>query len=151
MTILERIQSDVKDAMRARDTERTTALRMLVNALQMESKNRKHDLDDVEEIAVMSRERKKRIEAAEAFESAGADDRAALERAQLTMIEAYLPEQMDAAEIQQLVAAAIAETGADSPAHMGQVMKALKPKVQGRADGKTVSDAVRAALADMGA
>jgi uncharacterized protein len=146
MSLLEQLQSDVKDAMRARDSERTQNLRLLVAALQKVSKEKLRDLDEAEEIQVLNRERKQRIEAAEAFEQGGADDRAAAERSQAALIEQYLPEQMDEAELARLVDEAVAETGASSPKEMGAVMKALMPKVAGRADGKAVSAAVQARL-----
>jgi uncharacterized protein YqeY len=150
MSLLAQIQDDVKDAMRARDTDRTTSLRMLVAALQDEAKTKQRDLDEQEEIAILTRERKKRVEAAEGFEKGGAEDRAAVERAQLAMIEAYLPEQLSEDEVAELVTGAIAATGASSPKDMGLVMKELKPKIQGRADGKVVSGLVQKALAGSG-
>lgn len=146
MSLLERIQSDVKDAMRARDAERTLHLRLLVDALQKEAKTKQRELDEQEEIAVLSRERKQRVEAAEGFEAGGASERAANERGQIELIEQYLPEQLSQQELDRLVAEAVAETGASSPKEMGTVMKALMPKVQGRADGKVVSAAVQRAL-----
>jgi uncharacterized protein YqeY len=147
MTLLEQIKSDIKDSMRARDADRTEALRLLADSLQKEAKAKLRDLDDAEEIKVLSRERKQRIEAAEAFEQGGAEQRAAAERFQLGLIEAYLPQQLDEAEVAKLVAEAIAEVGATEPKQMGAVMKALQPKIAGRADGKVVSQAVRDALA----
>lgn len=147
MTLIERIQGDVKDAMKAGDGERRDALRMFVAALQNEAKSRLRDLDDTEEIAVLTRERKKRVEAAELFDQGGASDKAAAERSQIELIDGYLPAQLAPDELAAMIAAAIAETGASSPRDMGAVMKALKPKVAGRADGKVVSDGVREALA----
>lgn len=150
MSILERIQADVRQSMRDRDTERSTALRMLVAALQDEAKTRQRELDDSEEIAVLSRERKKRVEAAEGFEKGGSSERAARERQQLQMIEQYLPSQLDQQQVDALVAEAIAQTGATSPREMGAVMKAVMPKIQGRADGKVVSASVQRQLAAAG-
>lgn len=146
MSVLEQIQADVKDAMRARDTDTTTQLRMLVAALQGEAKNKLRDLEEAEEIAVLSRERKKRVEAADLYDQGGAPDKAAAERTQIEMIDAYLPAQLSDEEVAKFVAEAVAETGASSPQDMGKVMKALMPKVQGRADGKVVSRAVQQAL-----
>jgi uncharacterized protein YqeY len=146
MELLERIQADVKDAMRARDSDRVQSLRMFVAALQNEAKSRLRDLEDGEQLAVLTRERKKRVESAEQFEQAGHADKAHAEREQMALIDAYLPAQLDDAELAKLVAEAVAETGATSPKDMGTVMKALMPKVQGRADGKVVSAAVNAAL-----
>lgn len=146
-SLTERIQHDIKDAMKARDSDRTTALRMFVSALQSESKNKLRPLEEAEEVAVLQRERKKRVEAAEAFEQAGASERAEAERAQQRMLDAYLPQQMTAAELDAIVLQAVQETGANNPSQMGMVMKALMPKVQGRADGKVVSESVKRALA----
>jgi uncharacterized protein len=146
MSLLERIQSDVKDAMRARDSDRTQNLRMLVNSLQKDAKEKQRDLTEQEEVAVLSRERKQRVEAAEAFEAGGATDRAAVERTQLALIEEYLPSQLGEDELAALVSDAVAEAGASSPKDMGAVMKVLMPKVQGRADGKAVSAAVQRQL-----
>jgi len=146
MALLEQLQNDVKEAMRARDSERTQNLRMLVNSLQREAKDKQRDLSGAEEIQVLSRERKKGLEAADAFASGGAEDRAAVERTQIQLIEQYLPAQMGDDELERLVAEAVTETGATSPKDMGAVMKALMPKVQGRADGKLVSAAVQKAL-----
>lgn len=147
MEVLEKIQSDVKESMRARDSERSTQLRMFVAALQNEAKSKLRDLTTAEQIAVLTRERKKRVEAAELYDQGGAADRAAAERVQVEMIDAYLPEQMSEEEVVALVAAAVAETGATGPQQMGLVMKALMPKVAGRADGKLVSQTVQKALA----
>jgi len=114
-TLLERLQGDVKDAMKARDTERVQSLRLFVNAVQVEGKSKLRDLEDPEAVQVLQREKKKRIEAAEAFEAAGHDDRAAVERQQAELLDGYLPEQMSDAELDELVRAAVAETGADGP------------------------------------
>lgn len=147
MTLLDRIQNDVKDAMRARDTELTTQLRMLVAALQDEAKRKLRALEEPEEIAILTRERKKRLEAATAFEGGGAADRAAKEREQMAMIEAYLPEQIGNEELAVIVQEAVTASGANNPSQMGLVMKLVIPKIQGRADGKVVKDAVQRALA----
>lgn len=127
--------------MKAGDRERTGALRLVVDALQQDAKLGKGD-----EIAVLQRERKKRIEAAEAYEGAGRDEQAAAERFEAELIEGYLPQQLSDEELAELVDAAIAETGADGMKQMGQVMATLKPQVAGRADGKRVSTAVRKKL-----
>ena len=127
--------------MKARESERVAALRLVVDALQQDAKLGKGD-----EIAVLQRERKKRVEAAEAYEGAGRAEQAAAERFEAELIEAYLPQQLSDEELGELVAAAIAETGASEQKQMGQVMSALMPKVGGRADGKRVSAAVRQEL-----
>lgn len=141
MSVLERVQDDVKTAMKARDRERAAALRLVVDVLQQDAKLGKGD-----EIAVLQRERKKRVEAAEAYEGAGRADQAASERFEAELIEGYLPQQLSDEELAQLVQAAIEETGASERRQMGQVMSALMPKVGGRADGKRVSAAVRQKL-----
>ena len=141
MPVLEQVQEDVKAAMKARDRERAGALRLIVDVLQKDAK-----LGDGDEIAVLQRERKKRIEAAEAYEGAGRAEQAAAERFEAERIEGYLPQQLSDEELAELVEAAIAETGASEQKQMGQVMSALMPKVGGRADGKRVSAAVRQKL-----
>ena len=147
MELLARIQDDVKDGMRARDTERVTQLRMFVAALQNEAKTKQRDLTEAEELAILTREKKKRIEAAEMFDQGGAVDKAAAERVQIDMLDQYLPRQLSDDELEALITAAIADTGATGPAAMGMVMKALKEQTAGRADGKVVSENVKAALA----
>jgi uncharacterized protein len=141
MSVLEQVQSDERTAMKARDRERAAALRMIVDALQQDAKLGKGD-----EVEVLQRERKKRVEAAEAYEGAGRAEQAAAERFEAELIEGYLPQQLSDPELAELVEAAVAETGADGMRQMGQVMSALMPKVGGRADGKRVSAAVRAKL-----
>ena len=133
----------MKTAMKARDRERAGALRMIVDVLQKDAK-----LGEGDEIAVLQRERKKRVEAAEAYEGAGRADQAASERFEAELIEGYLPQQLSDEELGELVEAAIAETGASEQRQMGQVMSAVMPKVGGRADGKRVSAAVRQKLVD---
>jgi len=141
MSALEQVQEDVRTAMKARDRERAGALRLIVDVLQKDAK-----LGAGDEVAVLQRERKKRVEAAEAYEGAGRAEQAAAERFEAGLIESYLPAQLSDDELAELVDAAIAETGATGIKQMGQVMGALKPKVDGRADGKRLSTAVRAKL-----
>jgi uncharacterized protein YqeY len=141
MAVLEQVQDDVKTAMKARDRDRASALRMIVDVLQKDAK-----LGDGDEIAVLQRERKKRVEAAEAYENAGRAEQAAAERFEAELIEGYLPQQLSDEELAEIVAAAVAETGASEQKQMGQVMSAVMPKVGGRADGKRVSAAVREKL-----
>lgn len=150
MSILSTIQADVKDAMRARDSDKLTSLRMFVAALQSEAKDKLRDLTEAEEIAVLGRERKRRVEAAEAYDAGGAEERAAAERYQVGLVDVYLPAQMEQSELDALVDAAVSEVGATSPKEMGAVMKALMPKIAGRADGKAVSTSVQRALAKAG-
>jgi uncharacterized protein YqeY len=141
MSVLEQVQNDVRTAMKARDKERASALRLIVDVLQQDAKLGKGD-----EIAVLQRERKKRVEAAEAYENAGRAEQAAAERFEAELIEGYLPAQLSDEELGEIVAAAVAETGASEQRQMGEVMSAVMPKVGGRADGKRVSAAVREKL-----
>jgi uncharacterized protein len=141
VSVLEQVQSDVRVAMKARDRERAAALRMVVDVLQQDAKLGKGD-----EVAVLQRERKKRVEAAEAYEDAGRAEQAAAERFEAELIEGYLPQQLSDEELAALVEEAVTETGATEQRQMGQVMSALMPKLGGRADGKRVSAAVRAKL-----
>ncbi len=127
--------------MKARDRERAGALRLLVDSLQQDAKLGKGD-----EIAVLQRERKKRLEAAAAYEGAGRAEQAAGERFEAELIEGYLPAQLSEEELAGLIEAAIAETGATEQRQMGEVMSAVMPRVGGRADGKRVSAAVREKL-----
>jgi uncharacterized protein YqeY len=134
--------------MRARDEVRSSTIRMVLTAIKNEEVSGKEarDLSDAEVITVLSREAKKRREAAEAFEQAGAADRAANEKAEGVIIAEYLPAQLSESEIKVMIAAAIAESGATGPQQMGQVMKLIQPKIAGRADGGIVSSLVKAAL-----
>jgi uncharacterized protein len=141
MSVLEQVQADVRTAMKAGERERAAALRMIVDSLQQDAKLGKGD-----EVAVLQRERKKRLEAAEAYREADRVAQESAERFEAELIEAYLPAQLSDEELADLVEAAIAETGASEQKQMGQVMSALKPKVGGRADGKRVSTAVREKL-----
>jgi uncharacterized protein YqeY len=141
MSVLEQVQADVRTAMKAGDRERAAALRMVVDALQQDAKLGKGD-----EVAVLQRERKKRLEAADAYREAGREEQAASERFEGELIEGYLPQQLSDEELAELVDAAVAESGATEQRQMGQVMSALMPKVGGRADGRRVSAAVRERL-----
>jgi uncharacterized protein len=141
MSVLEQVQADVRTAMKAGERERAAALRMIVDALQKEAK-----LGDGDEVAVLQRERKKRIEAAEAYHEGGRAEQAEAERSEAELIEAYLPAQLSDEELAELVDAAVTESGASEQKQMGQVMSVLMPKVGGRADGKRVSAAVRERL-----
>jgi uncharacterized protein YqeY len=140
-TILEQVQEDVKTAMKAGEKGRVGQLRMIVNALQQEAKEGKDD-----EVAALQRERKRRLDAAEALREGGRDDQAAVEQSEAELIEGYLPEQLSDEQLVELVGAAVEEAGASEPKDMGGVMKVLMPKIGGRADGKRVSQAVREKL-----
>jgi uncharacterized protein len=140
-TILEQVQADVRTAMKSGERERAGALRLVVDALQQDAKLGKGD-----EVAVLQRERKKRLEAADAFEGGGRSEQAATERAEAELIEAYLPEQLSDEELGEMAQKAISEAGATERREMGKVMSLLMPAVGGRADGKRVSQAVRERL-----
>ena len=149
MSLKEKLQNDLTAAMRARDEIKSSTIRMILTSIKNEEVSGKEarDLSDAEVITVLSREAKKRREAAEAFDQAGAKDRADQERAEGVVIAEYLPKQLSEDEIKALIAEAIAETGANSLAQMGIVMKSLQPKTAGKADGGLVSSLVKAALA----
>jgi uncharacterized protein YqeY len=141
LSLLAQIQDDVKDAMKAGERERVHALRLIVNELQKAAKE-----SGGEEVDVLQRERKRRLEAAEAYREGGRADRAEAEEREAELIGSYMPEQISDEELQAIVGDAVAESGATSPKEMGQVMALVMPKVKGRADGKRVSDAVKEKL-----
>jgi uncharacterized protein YqeY len=144
-----KLQGDLNTSMKARDELTTATLRMTLAAITTEEVAGKQarELSDDEVLRVITREAKKRREAAEAFDAAGRTELADRERAEGTVLDAYLPTQLADAELSALVAAAIAETGASGPQGIGAAMKAVQPLVAGRADGKRVSDEVRRQLA----
>ena len=147
MTLQNRLQQDMQAAIRERDELRRDTLRMVVSAAYNASKQAGRDLTDDEVVTVLSREVKTRRESVEAFTVGGRADAAAKEQAEIEIISAYLPEQIDPAELAQIVAAAVEESGATSVKDMGKVMAVLMPKVKGRAEGKVVSSLVTQELA----
>ncbi|MCS6826320.1 MAG: GatB/YqeY domain-containing protein [Caldilinea sp.] len=149
MTLVERIDADLKRAMRERNEPAKLALRSLKTALMQArtSGEQAHDLNETEVIEVVRREAKRRKEAAEEFERLGAPDRAAAEMLEYQVLQQYLPQQLTEAEIEEIARAVIAELGADSLKQMGQVMPAVLAKTGARADGKTVNQVVRRLLA----
>jgi len=148
-SLKDQLHADLTTAMKARDELTTATLRMLLTAVTTEevSGASARELSDDEVLRVVNREAKKRREAAEAFADAGRTEQAQRERDEETVLTRYLPAQLDDAALTALVADAIAETGAAEPRQMGLVMKAVQPKVAGRADGKRVSAEVRRQLA----
>jgi len=144
----DRLRSDLTDAMRARDQVRLRTLRMALTSITNEevSGNAVHDLSDEDIVKVLTREAKKRREAAEAFEAAGRVEQAAAERAEGDVLADYLPAQLGDEELRGLVAAAIAETGATGMPALGKVMKAVTPQVAGRAEGGRIAAEVRRQL-----
>jgi uncharacterized protein YqeY len=147
MTIIEQIQSQLREAMKAGQRERLDALRLLYSALQRAEKDRPAgEFSDQDALAVLRRERKQRVEAAEAYRTAGQEQRAVAEEADLPVIDAFLPAAMGDDELEALVDAAIAETGAASVKDMGRVMGLVTQRAQGRADGRAASALVRSRL-----
>jgi uncharacterized protein len=145
VTLAEQVRTDMTSAMKAGEKQRVGALRLVLSELQKAAKEGGDD-----ELAVLRRERKRRLEAAEQFRDGGRPELAAQEESEAELIEGYLPAEISDQELGAIVDAAIAETGASEPKDMGRVMKAAIAKVQGRADGKRVSARVRAALAGNG-
>jgi uncharacterized protein len=148
-TLKEQIHADLVSAMKARDETRARTLRMVLTSIRNEevSGTAVHELTDDEVIKILGREAKRRREAAAAFAEAGRPEQAAAEQAEEDVLNAYLPAQLDDAELAAMIAAAITETGASGPSGMGQVMKLLTPRVAGRADGSRVAAMVRGQLA----
>lgn len=149
MSLADQIQSDLTAAMKSRDAETVATLRMVVAAIKNArvEGGRTGDLSDEETMDILTREAKKRNEAAEAYDQAGRDELAGKERSELAILQRYLPEQLGEDELRAVVDEAIAETGASEPSDMGKVMSAVMPKVKGRADGKQVNAMVRERLA----
>jgi uncharacterized protein YqeY len=147
MSLLEQIQGDVKDAMKAGERDRVHALRLVVNELQKAAKeNPQGGSRGADEVEVLQRERKRRLEAAEAYRDGGRTDLAEAEEHEAELIAGYMPEQLSDEELAAIVGDAVAESGASSPQEMGKVMAVVMPKVKGRADGKRVSAAVKERL-----
>jgi uncharacterized protein len=142
MSLLEQIQHDVKDAMKAGEKQRVHALRLVVNELQKAAKE-----NGADEVEVLQRERKRRFEAAEAYRDGGRTDLAEAEELEAELIGSYMPEQLTDDELDAIVGDAVAQSGASSPKEMGRVMALVMPQVKGRADGKRVSNAVKEKLA----
>jgi uncharacterized protein len=144
MSTIEQVRADTAAALKAGDRERAQALRLITNELQRAVKDSKNG--EADEAAVLQRERKRRLEAAEAYREAGRDDLADAEEREAALIEHYLPEQLSDDELHAIVGDAVAESGASSPKEMGKVMSVVMPRIQGRADGKRVSQLVKEKL-----
>lgn len=149
MTLSERLEAAMRDAMRARDEMRTQTLRMAMAAAHNQRIAKGRDLTDEEVVDVLTKQVKQRRESITMFRDAGREERAAAEEAEAAILAEFLPEQLSAEQIEELARAAIAETGAAGPGDMGRVMGALSPRTKGRADGRAVSDAVRRLLAEV--
>ncbi len=143
--MIEQVKADLREARFARDAEKVSALSMLLAALT-DAEKANGALDEMTAIQVLTRERKRRVEAAESFREGGREEAAVKEESEAALIDGYLPEQIAPGELSVMIAAAIAEAGATTPKDLGAVMKLLQPKTAGRADGKAVSIAVREAL-----
>jgi len=141
MSVLEQVQEAVKTALKAGDRERVHALRLIADALQKAEKDNGGDPTEV-----LQRERKRRLEAAEAYRDGGRADAADAEEREAEVISSYMPEQISDGDLREIVGNAIAESGASSPQEMGKVMSLVMPQVKGRADGKRVSAAVKEML-----
>src|SRR3989304_1053759 len=146
--IAETLQAKIGEALKAHDEIRLSTLRLLSSAFNYEFIAKQHKLSEEEELAVDRKEAKKRKEAIEAYEKAGAQDRADKEKKELAILEEYLPAQLSDAEVEKMVDEAIAETGAKTMADMGKVMGAAVAKAAGRAEGGKISELVRQKLGD---
>jgi uncharacterized protein YqeY len=147
VSLITEIEDEIKEAMKARDAERRDALRLIVNALKGSEKELQRPLSDDEELQVLQRERKKRVEAADAFRTGGREEQATAEERELAILEEFMPEPLSEEEIEEIIDDAIAEVGATSMADLGRVMADVMPQVAGRADGSSVSQIVREKLA----
>ncbi|MFN2285427.1 MAG: GatB/YqeY domain-containing protein [Anaerolineae bacterium] len=143
MDLKEQLQHDLQDAMRARDEQRKLALRMALSAVQLAEVEQRSDLDDAAIVEVIRKEVRRREDALEMMRQAGRDDMIADDEAQVIILQSYLPKLMTEEEIEVIAREVIAEVQATSPADMGKVMKSLMPRVQGKADGRMVSQVVR--------
>ena len=147
MTLIEQIENDVKEAMLARDAPRRDGLRLILSSLRSAEKDLQRPLSEDEELQVLQRERKRRLEAAEAFQAAGRDEQAAKELSELAILEQFMPTPLSEEELERIVDDAIAETGATNIRDMGRVMADVMPQIAGRADGSAVGQLVREKLA----
>jgi len=146
MTLQDRIESAMRDAMRARDERRTLTLRMAMSAAHNRQIELGRSLTDEDYVDILSKQVKQRRESIEAFRSGGRDAMAANEEAESAILAEFMPEALSPAELESIVREAISETGASSPADLGKVMGKVVPQTKGRADGKVVSDLVRQLL-----
>ena len=147
MTLISELEGEVQEAMRAGDAPRRDALRLIVASLKSAEKDLLRPLSEDEELQVLQRERKKRLEAAEAFRAGGREEQAEKEEAELDVLEEFMPEPLSEEELERIVDDAIAENGATSLRDMGRVMADVMPQVAGRADGSAVGQLVREKLA----
>ena len=147
MSLIAEIEEELAVAMRERDAPRRDTLRLILSNLRSAEKELQRELNDQEELQVLQRERKKRVEAAEAFRAAGREEQAEKEEDELDILEDYMPEPLSEDEIEEIVDNVIAEVGATNVRDLGRVMADVMPQVAGRADGSAVSQLVREKLA----
>ena len=147
MSLIARMEEEVKQAMLARDTERRDTLRLILSSLKSAEKELQRPLSDDEELQVLQRERKRRIEAEEAFRTGGRPEQAEGEQRELEVLREFMPEPLSEDELEEIVDDAIAENGATSMRDFGRVMADVMPQISGRADGSAVSQIVREKLA----
>jgi uncharacterized protein YqeY len=147
MSLIARLEDELKEAMVARDEERRDTLRLILASLRAAEKELQRPLHDDEELQVLQRERKRRTEAAEAFRAGGRDEQAEAEERELEVLEEFMPEPLSEDELEEIVDDVIAEVGATSMRDIGRVMADVMPQVAGRADGSAVSQLVREKLA----
>lgn len=147
MSRIETIEGELREAMKARDADRRDALRLILNALKNSEKELQRPLSEEEELQVLQRERKRRVEAAEAFRNGGREEQAENEDYELEVLEEFMPAPLSEDEIEDIVDDVIAEVGATSIADLGRVMADVMPQIAGRADGSAVSQIVREKLA----
>ncbi len=147
MTLIARLEEELREAMRARDDARRDTLRLILSSLRSAEKELQRTLHDDEELQVLQRERKRRIEAADAFRAGGRVEQAEAEERELDVLQEFMPEPLSEEELEQIVDDAIAENGATSIRDIGRVMADVMPQVAGRADGSAVSQLVREKLA----
>jgi uncharacterized protein len=147
MSLITRLEDELKQAMVARDQSRRDALRLILSSLRSAEKELQRPLHDDEELQVLQRERKRRLEAAEAFRGGGREEQALGEERELAVLEEFMPEPLSEDELEEIIDDAIAEVGATSIRDLGRVMADVMPQVSGRADGSVVSQLVREKLA----
>ena len=150
MSLSQRLEAAMRDAMRARDEQRTQTLRMAMAAAHNEKIAKRRDLTDDEVVDVLTKQVKQRRESIAMYRDAGREDRAESEEAEAAILAEFMPQQLSEAEVEELARAAISETGAASSADLGRVMGSLSPRTRGRADGRLVSEVVRRLLAEAG-
>ena len=147
MTLIARLEDELKEAMKERDAGRRDALRLILNALRAAEKEIQRPLHEDEELQVLQRERKRRLEAIEAYRAAGREEQAEKEEDELDVLEDFMPDPLSEDALEQIVDDAIAENGATSLRDLGRVMADVMPQIAGRADGSAVSQLVREKLA----